>query len=608
MTIEVKETNKGYDLPVSRREEDFFDRWRLASELWQIAGKAPKDWSVRVGVYGRWGEGKTSVLKFLEQFAKCDGDIVAWFNPWSIRNRDDLWNGFAGAIFGRLEEEGIRVTGSGAVKIKKAGRIFVDPIQKASELNQTAKVIVGGALSLFGKLLNADSDTFKQIRAGLGDRRLIVIIDDLDRAEPKLLPELFLSLREVLDLPGFSFVLAFDVDVVARALAEEYKAWGKGEEFLEKIIDFPIALPVPSDQQLRKFLFTQLVKECPFVKYSALEDLFQLLPKNPRKLKLFVRHLWTLRNQISRHDDWELDWPTLFIWQLLKIESAKFCTVFMGDSDIFSELIKWRFRRELAKTNEENREDDAVRKKVRFVLSVSKIVGDDPRADRIEKLIEALAQKTNANDPGHLRYQFHTIDRPHAITWKEFNEAFSLWVKTRDLKPIDSWIRQHSAVQAAEFPQTAQELFDTAVQHRRKKLDDAASAIGEDHYESHMRVSSDALELLKALVQESLPCVGREFFRNARNFAALLSMTEPWLHFEKNRSDQIARSQEREALLGFVKLATKEPTTFLAVLRPWAKNRVGIGEHSKLYDQLIQELSGEIEPFVADHILKRFSE
>jgi KAP family P-loop domain. len=606
--MSAEDASRGYDLPIHQREEDFFDRWRFASELWQIVGKAPKDWSVRVGVYGRWGEGKTSVLNFLQQFAKRDGDVVVWFNPWSVRNRDELWNRFAGEIFSRFEEVGIKVKGTGAVKIKKATRVLVDPIQKAAELNQTAKVIIGGALSLFGKLLNANSETFKHIREALGSRRVIVIIDDLDRSDPQLLPELFLSLRDVLDLPGFSFVLGFDVDVVARALAEEYTAWGRGEEFLEKIIDFPLSLPVPSDQQLRHFLSTQIDRECPFVSRLALEDLFHLLPKNPRKLKLFVRHLWTLHNQISRHDDRELDWPTLFIWQLLKIESVNFCKVFTESDELFSELTTWRFQRRLANSKNENKGDQVLRERVKALLNLLEIAADDPRADRIEKLVEALAAKTSANDPGYLRYQIHIIDRPHAITWKEFNEAFSIWTKTHDLNLVDTWTRQHSEVVAASLSQTAQELFDCAIGHRRRKLDDAASAVGSDDYESHMRISSDALALIEALIQKGLPSVGSEFYCAASNFAASLAMVEPWLHFRRNPSDHTARSREREVLLGFAKVRTEDPATFLAVLKPWVMERVGIGEQSKLFDELIQELAQEIEPFVADLLLTRLSE
>jgi hypothetical protein len=603
----VEDIGRGYDLPIQRKEEDFFDRWRFASELWQIVGKAPTDWSVRVGIYGRWGEGKTSVLNFLESFGKRNGDVVVWFNPWSIRDRDELWNRFAGAIFSRFEEEGIRVKGSGAVKIKKASRLLVDPIQKAAELNQTAKVIIGGSLSLFGKLLNVNSETFKHIHEALGARRVIVIIDDLDRTDPQLLPELFLSLRDVLDLPGFSFVLAFDVDVVARALTQEYTAWGRGEEFLEKIIDFPLSLPVPSDQQLRNFLFTQIDRECSFVSRPRLEDLFPLLPKNPRKLKLFVRHLWTLRKQISRHDEWELDWPTLIIWQLLKMESGNFCKLFTEDQELFSELTTGRLLRRLTAAKDENK-DDGVRERLATLLKALEIKTDDPRANRIKDLVQALAEKTSAHDPSHLRYQIHISDRPHAITWKEFNDVFAVWIEAHDLQLVDDWVRQQSSLVAADLSRTAQELFESAIGLRRRKLDDAASAVGLDDHDSHMRSSSHALQLIEVLIQKGLPPVGTEFYRTAGNFAALWAMIEQWLHFRRNPSDQDARSQEREVLIEFAKLATNDPASFLAVLKPWDTARIGIEDQANLIDQLTQELAREIEPLVADRLLARLSE
>jgi hypothetical protein len=53
---------------------------------------------------------------------------------------------------------------------------------------------------------------------------VIVFIDDLDRATPELLPKLLLSLREILDLPGFTFVLAFDNEIVADGLKTANKA------------------------------------------------------------------------------------------------------------------------------------------------------------------------------------------------------------------------------------------------------------------------------------------------------------------------------------------------------------------------------------------------
>lgn len=46
----------GYELPVKGREEDVLDRWRFATEVWGVLGKAPQNWSVRVGIYGAGGK------------------------------------------------------------------------------------------------------------------------------------------------------------------------------------------------------------------------------------------------------------------------------------------------------------------------------------------------------------------------------------------------------------------------------------------------------------------------------------------------------------------------------------------------------------------------
>ena len=74
----------GYDSPARTREEDDLDRWRFASDIVETITTTPSDWSVRVGVFGKWGEGKSSVLHFIERMLEDDGHLVFWFNPWAV--------------------------------------------------------------------------------------------------------------------------------------------------------------------------------------------------------------------------------------------------------------------------------------------------------------------------------------------------------------------------------------------------------------------------------------------------------------------------------------------------------------------------------------------
>lgn len=50
-------------------------------------------------------------------------------------------------------------------------------------------------------------------------RRLVVIIDDLDRAAPEVVPHLLLALREVFDIRECAFVLALDPRILAKGLS-----------------------------------------------------------------------------------------------------------------------------------------------------------------------------------------------------------------------------------------------------------------------------------------------------------------------------------------------------------------------------------------------------
>jgi hypothetical protein len=161
--------------------------------------------------------------------------------------------------------------------------------------------IYKAAFGLVGNWLRPGGAQVKKIRERLGDKRVIVFIDDLDRATPELLPKLLLSLREILDLPGFTFVLAFDNEIVAGGLVTANSAWGDGDSFLDKILDFHYYLPSISKAGKRLLLKNMLDRYAKFVPQDSIDPIEHLLPDNPRKLKGLVRGLVSLQPQLARH-------------------------------------------------------------------------------------------------------------------------------------------------------------------------------------------------------------------------------------------------------------------------------------------------------------------
>jgi len=251
------------EAPQSSRERDALRRWPFANSIYRLIQSAPTEWSLRIGIFGRWGEGKTTVLNYIEEMAIKDSCPVAKFNPWAARNREELWKNLVLAIEGAFNKGGLTKTkiknkAEKVVKSEIATKVLREGL-KLTGLGEVAEAIGGLLGPLIQDQLRVNkSDAEQVIRQNLGDRKLIVLVDDLDRASPELLPHLLLGLREILDLQQCAFVMGLDPVIVSTALSEVHAGWGKTPEFLEKIIDFPFWLPPVQDHDIRRLLDHEL--------------------------------------------------------------------------------------------------------------------------------------------------------------------------------------------------------------------------------------------------------------------------------------------------------------------------------------------------------------
>ena len=92
----------GYDSAQKLKKDDDLGRWRFASEIASVIRSTPAAWSARIGIFGKWGEGKSTVLHFLEEMLKPEGNIVFYFTPWAVQELDELWAEFGNALLGNL--------------------------------------------------------------------------------------------------------------------------------------------------------------------------------------------------------------------------------------------------------------------------------------------------------------------------------------------------------------------------------------------------------------------------------------------------------------------------------------------------------------------------
>ena len=148
-------------------------------------------------------------------------------------------------------------------KWTRCGRKITRIAGKFSKSAQT----VDELLEQFGELAaKGDSVGLEELRARIvhhlkrSDKRIVVLIDDIDRLDKQETHVLFRLVKACADFPNVCYVLAFDDAAVARAVGERYGGGDmtSGHAFLEKIIQLPLKLPAATKEDLRKLCFEQV--------------------------------------------------------------------------------------------------------------------------------------------------------------------------------------------------------------------------------------------------------------------------------------------------------------------------------------------------------------
>lgn len=250
------------DLPIAKLEEDGLNRGSFAESLAKTLVQYSFPSSLTIGLYGEWGSGKTSLLNMVFENVERidDGVVVLRFNPWLCSDPKQLVTQF----FKQMAT---------AIKLKKraADKAWELINQYADILGATSVIPVAGEIvAAFTKVLTkkAEEETKErtndlqesknQIIKKLKDEKIkiIVSIDDIDRLSEEEIVAVFQLVKSLADFPNTIYVLAFDYDVVVRALGKVQH--GDGKEYLEKIVQVPFEIPAPNIDDIHEALFSKL--------------------------------------------------------------------------------------------------------------------------------------------------------------------------------------------------------------------------------------------------------------------------------------------------------------------------------------------------------------
>jgi hypothetical protein len=193
------------------------------------------------GVDGPWGVGKTSFINLAQQYwaSAEDRAIVCRFEPLRYASEPDLTDRLIRDLSATIQR-----------------KVFVPEFRPT--VSRYSRLIKGKAdVSFLGFKLSMEpsNETIDELLEDIDevlkriDRRVIIIIDDLDRLDPKTINNVLFATRRTFKLSQATYVLCYDTEILVDSKDESSKA----REFLEKFVTVKLSLFVDSTS-IRDFL------------------------------------------------------------------------------------------------------------------------------------------------------------------------------------------------------------------------------------------------------------------------------------------------------------------------------------------------------------------
>ena len=259
------------DKPVKQKKEDKFQRYEFSKRIASRIISSKNEDSIVIGIYGKWGEGKTSVINFIEAELNSSEDIIPIrFNPWRFTDETALLTSFFNTLAFAIKEN-IKVEEDTSKKENKKWWNFKkEPLKTNTEniadvLSQYGSAVsfmgIGNAVEAIAKgLSNVNVETLKERFEELlisSNKKIVVFIDDIDRLDKQEIYSIFRLVKLTADFSNTYYILPFDDEMVASAIGERFAKGDQesGYNFLEKIIQVPLELPQAQVDALKQFCY-----------------------------------------------------------------------------------------------------------------------------------------------------------------------------------------------------------------------------------------------------------------------------------------------------------------------------------------------------------------
>ncbi|EJT4734329.1 hypothetical protein NTL13_002807, partial [Listeria monocytogenes] len=210
---------------------DLLNREIFTNQLYEIVSNLNSQNRFVISLEGAWGSGKTTILNNLSKKLEGRKDLIILdeFEPWLFTNQEMLLKNMLEELLGN---SGL---GYSSMKIDK----FIQQVSNAT-LNSPRYKFLNVLFS------TNDSTGIKNVKNDIEEllsstgKKVIYIIDNLDRIESENVLLILNLIMNVLDIKNIIFILSFDRNQMTSIMNEN----GITNEYLKKIIQMNVIVPM----------------------------------------------------------------------------------------------------------------------------------------------------------------------------------------------------------------------------------------------------------------------------------------------------------------------------------------------------------------------------
>jgi hypothetical protein len=291
---------------------------------------------ITIGIHGKWGAGKTSIMQLTKKLLEEKGATTIWFNAWKYNKEDALWRALILTILVSIEKDirkkkseedkeleqirerlyrAIETEEKGGIELDVGGIVkgglkivltqvpFISQLKGISDIItkiKTRKPVKNGVEELLDSIQRETKKVYREriqfmeqfeaefqelVNKCVGeDGRLVVFIDDLDRCLPEQSIDILEAIKLFLNAERCVFVIGVDKKVVQDGIKLRYTGVDVGGvDYLEKIIQVPFTVPEIRENDIQEFVRKIAPEE--IGKHAAI---IAKIGGNPRRIKRII--------------------------------------------------------------------------------------------------------------------------------------------------------------------------------------------------------------------------------------------------------------------------------------------------------------------------------